>query len=84
MNCESICPTRIQNFTYPGADITASGFSFVRREREIDGTAGRTGVCNSEASIFCFFTRLDGAALTGSGGVSDLWSRTTTLRFREG
>ena len=72
------------DFAYPGADIAASGFSFARREREDDGTAGTAGVCNSEASVFCFFARLEGAALTGSGGVSDLWSRTTTLRFREG
>ena len=62
---------------YPGADMLSGAFPPLRRDREAAAGGG------SGSSVLGFFVRLEGAALTGSGGVSGLPSRGDTLRFKD-
>jgi hypothetical protein len=65
--------------TYPGLDITAEIFPFLRRV----GGAGVGGMGADSKDTFCRLLRLEDGAIVGSDAGTGLASRTGAFRFRD-
>ncbi len=66
---------------YPGLDITAGVFPFLRRDGAAAGGAEGAGGVISASATFCRFRRLADDVFAGSGSGAGLSSRAGALRF---